>query len=165
MHDDSPYYQLTEEVVEYVGSNSPRRFQAMTAPVAATVFAVTLAFMLLFPFVRMSLDGATEPGLLLFLTRTDFGLNIFALVLLLVPVIGIAASMLLRESRALLAAAVVAAIGVIMVPLAILTLSHAAGGNVELASHVMPGFGMVAVLIMLGVLAISSGIAAFQARR
>jgi hypothetical protein len=164
MHDDS-YYQSQEEVVEYVGSSSPRHFRAMTAPVAGTVFAVTLAFMLLFPFVRMSLDGAAEPEMLLFLTNTDFGLNIFALVLLLVPVAGIAASLALRESRALLADAVLALVGVVMVPLVILTLSHSAGGNAALASHVMPGFGMVLVPIMLGVLALSSGVAAFQARR
>ena len=165
MHEDSSDYKSQEEVVEYVGSGSPRRFRAMTAPVAGTVFAVTLAFMLLFPFVRMSLDGAVEPELLLFLTSTDFGLNIFALVLLLVPIAGIAASLVLRDGRALLADAVLAAVGVIMVPLVVLTLSHAAGGNAALASHVMPGFGMVLVLIMLGVLALSSGLAAFQARR
>ena len=151
--------------MEYVGSSSPRHFRAMTAPVAGTVFAVTLAFMLIFPFVRMSLDGAVEPEMLLFLTNTDFGLNIFALVLLLVPVAGIAASLMLRESRALLADAVLALVGVVMIPLVILALSRSAGGNASLASHVMPGFGMVLVLIMLGVLAISSGVAAFQARR
>jgi hypothetical protein len=154
-----------EEVVEYADTNRPARFRAMTPPVAGAIFAVTLAFMLLFPFVRLSLDGAGEPETLLFLTRTDFGLNIFALILLLMPVAGIAASLALRENVALMADAVLALIGIIMVPLTILALGHGAGANVLLASHVAPGVGMIMVLIMLVVLAITSGIAAFQIRR
>ncbi|MEO9250990.1 MAG: hypothetical protein ABI322_08210 [Gemmatimonadaceae bacterium] len=137
----------------------------MTPQVAGAVFAVTLAFMLLFPFVRLSLDGAGEPATLLFLTKTDFGLNIFALVLLLVPVAGIVASLALRENMALLADAVIAAIGVVMIPLTILTLGHAAGGNTLLASHVSVGMAVIPVSIMLCVLALSSGLAAFQAGR
>jgi hypothetical protein len=103
MHDDSTVNPVMEEVVEYAATDRPRRFRAMSAPVAATAFAVTLAFMLLFPFVRISLEGSGEPATLLFLTKTDFGLNIFALVLLLMPIAGIAASLVLRESAALLA--------------------------------------------------------------
>lgn len=154
-----------EEVVEYVGSSRPRHFRAMTPQVAGMVFAVTLAFMLLFPFVQLSLASVGEPETLLFLAKTDFGLNVFALILLLMPVAGIVASLSLREDLALLADAICAAIGVVMVPFAILTLSHAAGGNASLASHVTPGVGMIMVLIMLCIIAISSGIAAFQARR
>src|SRR5665213_2125428 len=104
-----------EEVVEYAGTSQPRHFRAMTPQVAGTVFAVTLAFMLLFPFVHLSLDGAGEPETLLFLTKTDFGLNVFALILLLMPVAGIIASLSLREELALLADAIFAAIGVVMV--------------------------------------------------
>jgi uncharacterized membrane protein YbhN (UPF0104 family) len=137
----------------------------MGAAVAATVFAVMLAFMLLFPFVRLSLDGAGEPETLLFLTKTDFGLNIFALVLLLVPVAGIAASLALKENTALLVDAVLALIGVVMIPLTILTVGHDAGNNAALASHVAPGMGMILITIMLVVLTISAGLAAFQARR
>lgn len=150
--------------MEYVGMGRPRRFRAMTAPVAGMVFAVTLAFMLLFPFVRLSLDGASEPETLLFLTKTDFGLNIFALILLLMPVIGVAVSLSLRENTALLADAVCAVIGLVMIPLVILTAGHAAAGNALLLSHVAPGVGMIIVTIMLLVLALSSGIAVFQLR-
>ena len=153
-----------EKVVEYVGSSRPRRFRAMTPQVAGAVFGVTLAFMLFLPFVRLSLDGAGESDTLLLLTKTDFGVNIFALILLLMPVAGIAASLSLRENWALLADAVFAALGLLMIPLTILTLSHAAGGNASLSSHVTPGVGMIIVLIMFCVLAISSGIAAFQVR-
>ncbi|HEY8310163.1 MAG TPA: hypothetical protein VIG47_06380 [Gemmatimonadaceae bacterium] len=137
----------------------------MSAPVAATVFAVTLAFMLLFPFVRISLEGSGEPATLLFLTKTDFGLNIFALILLLMPVAGIAASLSLRENTALLADAAFAVIGVIMIPLVIFTVGHAAGGNALLSSHVAPGVGMIIVAVMMIVLAVSSCIAVFQTRR
>ena len=129
------------------------------------MFAVTLAFMLLFPFVQLTLDGAGEPETVLFLTKTDFGLNIFALILLLMPVAGIAASLALRENLALLADAVFAVIGLIMIPLAMLTVGHDAGANASLASHVAPGMGMILVTIMLCVIAVSSGIAAFQVRR
>jgi hypothetical protein len=165
MHDDSTVNPVMEEVVEYAATDRPRRFRAMSAPVAATAFAVTLAFMLLFPFVRISLEGSGEPATLLFLTKTDFGLNIFALVLLLMPIAGIAASLVLRESAALLADAAFAVIGVIMIPLVILTLGHAAGGNASLASHVAPGVGLIIVSVMLLIIAITCGIAAMQARR
>lgn len=150
--------------MEYAGTSQPRHFRAMTPQVAGAVFAVTLAFMLLFPFVRLSLDGAGEPETLLFLTRTDFGLNIFALILLVMPIAGVAASLSLRENVALLADAIFAVIGLVMIPLVILTLGHSAGGNALLASHVAPGIGMILVSIMLLVLAVSSGIATFQVR-
>ena len=150
--------------MEYAGSARTHRFRAMTPPVAGAVFGVTLAFMLLFPFVRLSLDGYGEPETLLFLTRTDFGLNLFALVLLLMPVAGIAASLILRETTALVADAVIAAVGVVMIPLTMLTLGHAAGTRASLASHVSPGVGMILILLILGLLAISSGVAVFQSR-
>lgn len=165
MHDDSTDNSVMEEVVEYAVTDRPRRFRAMSAPVAATAFAVTLAFMLLFPFVRISLEGSGEPATLLFLTKTDFGLNVFALILLLMPVAGIAVSLTLRNATALIADAVFAVIGIIMIPLVILTLGHAAGGNASLASHVSPGVGMIIVSIMLIVIAVTSGIAALQVRR
>lgn len=151
--------------MEYAGSSRPRQFRAMAPQVAGTVFAVTLAFMLLFPFVRLSLDGAGEPETLLFLTKTDFGVNIFALILLLMPVLGVAASLALKEGTALLAQAILAVVGLIMIPLTVLTVGHDAGNNAALNSHVAPGMGLILVTIMLGVLAITSGIAAFQARR
>jgi hypothetical protein len=136
----------------------------MTPEVAGTVFAVALAFMLLFPFVRLYLDGSSEPETVLFLTKTDFGLNIFALVLILVPVLGVAASLFLRREVALIADSILAIVGVIMIPLSMLTLAHETGANVLLASRVLPGVGMGAALILLVVVAVTSGIAAFQAR-
>ena len=152
--------------MEYVSSSPPRRHaRLMTREVAGTVFAVTLAFMLLFPFVRLYLDGSSEPETVLFLTKTDFGLNIFALVLLLVPVVGVAVSLFLRDGLALMADSVLAIIGIIMIPLAVLTLGHEAGGNAQLASHVSIGVGVIPVTIMLVVIAVTSGIAAFQLRR
>lgn len=152
--------------MEYVSSNPPRhRHHLMTREVAGTVFAVTLAFMLLFPFVRLYLDGSSEPETVLFLTKTDFGLNIFALVLLLVPVVGVAASLFLRDGLALVIDSVLAIIGIIMIPLTMLTLGHEAGGNAQLASHVSFGVGVIPVTIMLIVIAVTSGIAALQLRR
>ena len=137
----------------------------MSPPVAGAVFAVMLAFMLLFPFVRLTLAGSGEPATLLFLAKTDFGVDVFALVLLLVPVAGVIASMTLREHVAMLADAIIAVIGLIMVPLIVLTLSHGAGDSGLLSSHVAPGMGMILVVIMLLVVAASSGLAAMQTRR
>jgi hypothetical protein len=134
----------------------------MTPQVAGAVFAVTLAFMLLFPFVRLSLDGSASPETLLFLTKTDFGVNVFALVLILMPIAGIAASLILRESRALLADAILALVGVVMIPLTIITAGHEAGTNSLLAAHVSIGIGMIPIVLMLAVIAIGSGIAAFR---
>jgi hypothetical protein len=151
--------------VEYAGSSQPRRFRAMVPPVAGTIFAVTLAFMLLFPFVRLTLAGSGEPETLLFLTKTDFGLNIFALILFLVPIVGVAVSLTLRTHLALLIDAILALIGVIMIPLALLAAGHDAGSNTLLGAHVSPGVGMIFVSIMLIVVTVSSGIAAFQTRR
>lgn len=136
----------------------------MVPQVAATIFAVTLAFMLLFPFVRLSLVGSGVPETLLFMTKTDFGLNIFALILLLVPIGGIAASLALKEHAALLVDAVLAVIGVIMVPLSMITISRATGSNALLAAHVTPGIAMVLVSITLITIAIGSGIAVRQTR-
>jgi len=121
--------------------------------------------MLLFPFVRLSLAGSGEPETLLFLTKTDFGLNIFALVLFLVPIVGVAASLALRESQALIADALLGLVGVVMIPLVILTVGHDAGRNAALSSHVSIGIGTILVSIMLLVVAISSGIAVLQGRR
>jgi hypothetical protein len=137
----------------------------MVPPVAGIIFAVTLAFMLLFPFVRLSLDGAGEPETLLFLTKTDFGLNIFALILFLVPIAGVFVSLALKARTALLIDALLGLIGVIMIPLTLITIGHDAGSNVLLMSHVAPGAGMIFVSVMLVVVTISSGIAAFQTQR
>lgn len=149
----------------YAGSSPSKHFYAMTPPVAGAVFAVTLAFMLLFPFVRLTLAGAGEPETLLFLTKTDFGLNIFALVLLLMPIAGVAVSLFLHGRQALVLDALLAIIGVVMIPLVMLTLGHDVGRNASLTSSVAPGMGMILIAIMLLVVAISSGIAALQARR
>lgn len=154
-----------EEVVEYVSSSQPKRFRAMVAPVAGTIFAVTLAFMLLFPFVRLTLEGSGEPETLLFLTKTDFGFNIFALILFLVPIVGVAVSLSMRAHIALLIDALLGLVGVIMIPLTLLAIRHDAGGNALMAAQVSPGFGMILVCIMLLAVTISSGVAAFQTRR
>ena len=151
--------------MEYAGSSPARPFRAMVPPVAGIIFAVTLAFMLLFPFVRLSLDGAGEPETLLFLTKTDFGLNIFALILFLVPIAGVFVSLALKARTALLIDALLGLIGVIMIPLTLTTIGHDAGSNVLLMSHVAPGAGMIFVSVMLVVVTISSGIAAFQTQR
>ena len=152
--------------MEYVSSAPPRhRAHLMTREVAGTVFAVTLAFMLLFPFVRLYLVGSSEPATVLFLTKTDFGWNIFALALLLVPVVGVASSLFLRDGLALMADSVLAIIGIIMIPLTVLTLGAETGANAQLASHVSFGVGMIPVTIMFLVIAITAGIAAFQLRR
>ena len=151
--------------MDHAATEHRTRIRAMSPPVAGAVFAVVLAFMLLFPFVRLTLDGSGEPATLLFLTKTDFGIDPFALILLLVPVAGIVASTALREHVAMLADAIIAIIGIIMVPLVLITLGHGAGGNNLLLSHVAPGMGMILVVIMLLVLAVSSGFAAMQTRR
>ena len=151
--------------MEYAGSTQTRPFRAMVPPVAGIIFAVTLAFMLLFPFVRLSLDGAGEPETLLFLTKTDFGLNIFALILFIVPIAGVFLSLALKARTALLIDALLGLIGMIMIPLTLITAGHDAGKDALLQSHVSPGVGMIFISVMLIVVTVSSGIAAFQTRR
>jgi len=92
-------------------------------------------------------------------------LNVFALVLLLMPIAGVAVSLLLHGRRALIIDALLAIVGVVMIPLVMLTLGHAVGRNASLASSVAPGMGMILITVMLLVVAVSSGIAALQARR
>lgn len=151
--------------MEYAGSGQSRPFRAMVPPVAGIIFAVTLAFMLLFPFVRLSLAGSGEPETLLFLTKTDFGLNIFALILFLVPIAGVFVSVALKGRTALLIDALLGLTGIIMIPLAFITIGHDAGRDPLLMSHVAPGVGLLFISAMLVAVTISSGIAAFQGRR
>jgi hypothetical protein len=136
----------------------------MVPPMAGMIFAVTFAFMLLFPFLRLSLDGGGEPETLLFLTKTDFGFNIFALILFLVPIVGVAVSMTLKNHAALLIDAVLSLIGVIMIPLTLMAAGREAGQDALLRSHVSPGVGFIFVSVMMVGLLISTAGAAFQTR-
>jgi hypothetical protein len=136
----------------------------MTPQVAATTFAVILAFMLLFPFVNLSFEGAEQSTLLIFLLKTDFGLNIFALILLLSPIVGLFAAMTMRKSWAIITT-VTAGIGAIMVPLAVLMLRHETNEAPNVMPHVAPTVGTIVFALGLGILAITAGIAAFRERR
>lgn len=70
----------------------------MPPQVTAAGFAVILGFMLLFPFLRISFGGAEQPRLLIHLFKTDFGFNIFAVLLLLTPLAGIIIAMMARST-------------------------------------------------------------------
>ncbi len=50
--------------MQHAGTQHPGHFRAMTPPVAGAIFAVTLAFMLLFPFVRLTLSNPGKDELL-----------------------------------------------------------------------------------------------------
>lgn len=117
--------------------------------VAATVFLVLFALMLLLPLLRVSANGAGATSTTLFLFHTDFGFNPFALLLLLVPLAGIAAA-LLGHALWRIGVAVVAVIGLLLVPLTLLTFDAEHGGA-RLPVHAVLGVG--AYVLILGYLA------------
>lgn len=146
---------------EYSDRGAPSA--SMAPQITAAFFALTLALMLLFPMVRLSFEGSSQSRLLIHMLRTDFGINIFAWILLLVPVVGIIVGMMARPFWDI-ASATLALIGVVMVPLSLLALGHETSSAAGVA-HVAPGIGVLIFPVILGLLALSTGFAAFRSRR
>ena len=130
--------------------------------VAAGFFALVF-FTLLFPIVRVSAYGEMNTRVLLQMLHTNAGFNLFALLLLLIPPIGIAVAMLARYSWRV-ASALVAVAAVVLIPLTLGWFGHEmhnmAGNTVQTA----PGVASYILLLGYLILAITTGVAAFRAR-
>jgi uncharacterized membrane protein len=131
--------------------------------VAAACFAILIPAVLLLPLVRVAYDGEGSGGNALFVLRPDGHFNIFALLLLLIPLIGIGVEMAQRPSWDF-AAILIALLGAVSVPLAIFTVSSAAHGALGGAASVRPAMGAYALFIAYITLAIALGIESWRLR-
>ena len=132
--------------------------------VAAACFAAMIPAVLLLPLIRVTYDGQGAGNNTLFLIRPDGGFNPFAVILLFLPLIGIFTEMMGRPTWDLTALGI-AVLGMIMVPLAVLTASagvHRMHGDI---AQVAPAAGAYAMFIAFLVLAVATGLEAWHARR
>ncbi|HXC24407.1 MAG TPA: hypothetical protein VNU46_00720 [Gemmatimonadaceae bacterium] len=132
--------------------------------VVAVGFLALVFFMLLFPMVRVWIDGSMDSRILLQVLKTDAGVNVFAFVLLFVPPIGIAMAMLFRSAWRI-ASALLALVAVILIPLTWLTVRHEMREMMGSAVSVTPALGSYILLVGYVTLAIVTGTAALRARR
>ncbi len=130
--------------------------------VVAAGFALLGIFMLILPLARISFEGSLEPRALIFLLKTDAGFNIFALLLLLAPIVGIAEAMLARSTWRL-ASASVALIAAILVPLALFALSRGTHRIANGMLSISPGPGWYVLFLGYLIIAVSTGIVAWRA--
>lgn len=131
--------------------------------IAAACFAILIPAVLLLPLVRIAYDGEGAGGNTLFVLRPGGDFNIFALLLLLIPLIGIAVEMTERPFWDI-AAIVLAAIGALMVPLAIFMVSHAMHDALGRSASVRPGMGAYALFIAYVTLALVAAIESWRLR-
>lgn len=148
---------MFQDPLQHRGAHTP-----IIPQVAAVFFAFTIAMMLLLPFVHLTFEGEQQGRSLIFLFHTDFGLNVFAIVLLLVPIAGLILTFVAPAHWAL-EVAVISAIGVICVPLSILLLRREAG-NPDISAHVAPGIGTYVFLVLLAVVTVAAAIEAWYER-
>lgn len=130
----------------------------------AAGFAALLFFMLLFPLAHLSVEGSMDSRLLIQMVSTDGNLNVFALLLLLVPVVGIAIEMLAPRAWRW-AGAVTAVAGIVLIPLALLTMGRIFRGEPGGVVSVSPGLATYALAVGYIAVAVATGMAAVQARR
>jgi len=130
--------------------------------VTAAVFLGLFAFLLLFPLAGYSLEGMGSAKVALSMLRTDFGFNIFALVLLLTPLLGILIAML-HPPIWRVATTVLAVLGAVMVPLAIFWFGRGLG-HAAVPAHVFPEAGTYLVLPGFVLLALMDGVPLFLHR-
>jgi thiol:disulfide interchange protein len=131
--------------------------------VAAACFAILIPVVLLLPLVRVAYDGQGAGSNTLFLLRPGGGFNVFALVLLLVPLIGIAVEMMQRPFWDI-AAIVIALVGALMVPLAIWMVSRASHAALGPAVSVRPAMGAYALCIAYLALAVAVAVESWLLR-
>ncbi len=142
--------------------NGPTHNGAPQAVAAAFVFVFVM--MMLLPFAQVSFAGSSHSRPLLFLFRSDVGMNVFALLLILVPIAGVVAEMTMRRAWDVVAA-IVAAIGFVLVCLTYLTLKIELGSSLSGITGVAPGGGAYVFGITLLIVAIVTSIVAFRARK
>lgn len=131
--------------------------------VAAACFAALIPAVLLLPLIRVTYDGQGSGNNTLFLFKPDGGFNPFAVILFFLPLIGILTEMMGRPTWDLTALGI-AVLGMIMVPLAIVTASagiHRMHGDI---AQVTPAAGAYALFTAFATLAVATGIEAWRAR-
>lgn len=131
--------------------------------VAAACFAILIPAVLLLPLVRIAYDGQGAGSNTLFLLRPGGGFNVFALILLFVPVIGIAVEMMERPFWDV-AAIGLALVGALMVPLAIWMVSAASHAALGPSVSVAPAMGAYALFIAYVTLAVAVGLESWRLR-
>lgn len=129
----------------------------------AAGFASLIFFTLLLPFAKVSLQGETASNVLLQLLHANGGFNVFALVVLLAPAIGIAVAMTARSSWRVSTMAV-ALIALILIPVALHTFDRGLQSTTQGTATVFPGLGTYILVFGYAVLALTTGIVAFRAR-
>lgn len=129
----------------------------------AVGFASLIFFTLLFPFAKVSIDGTMASDVLLQLLHPNGGFNVFALLVLLAPVVGIGVAMLARSSWRISTMGV-ALIALIVIPLALHTFDHGQQVVTEGTATVIPGLASYILGFGYGMLALITGITAFRAR-
>jgi hypothetical protein len=129
----------------------------------AVGFASLIFFTLLLPFAKVSIQGNMAPDVLIQLLHTNEGFNVFALVVLLAPALGVGVALLARSAWRV-STMLVALITLIGIPLALYTFGH----RLQMATHgaavVTPGLAAYVLLFGYGVIALITGIVAFRAR-
>ena len=129
----------------------------------AVGFASLIFFTLLFPFALLSVGDVATSNALIQLVRTDSGFNVFVLLLLLAPAIGVGVALLARSAWRI-GTMLVALVALVMIPLAL----GALGRGLQTATHgmetVSPGLGSFILVFGYVVLAVATGVTAFRAR-
>jgi hypothetical protein len=133
-------------------------------PQTVAVFFCGLIFiMLLIPVATVSVEGASDSRLLLYLLKSDAGFNIFALLLFLAPIVGVAVAMW-SDSAWRIATTIVAIVAIIMIPLTLITFSHEANGIANGLASTSPSVGSYVLLFGYLLIALITGTAAIRAR-
>lgn len=133
--------------------------------VAAACFAAIIPVVFLLPMVRIGFGGSGNGRGIMGLIGADAGaFNIFALVLVLLPFVGIAVEMMGRPSWDL-TALVLSLIGLVCVPLMVVWAAAGAHALHGPLGSVTPLFGAYTLFIAYLVLAAASAYEAFRFRR
>jgi hypothetical protein len=129
----------------------------------AVGFASLIFFSLLLPFAKVSIQDSLASEVLLQLLRTDAGFNVFALLLLLAPPIGVAVSLFARSTWRVGTLAV-SIIALAMIPLTFMQFDHGQQHVAQGMEVVTPGLASYVLMLGYAILAITTGVVAFRAR-
>jgi hypothetical protein len=128
----------------------------------ALLFLAVVFLMLLLPFAQISVQGTTQPALLLFMVRTADGFNPFALGLLLAPIAGVLA-VIFGGTAWRLAGAAVGLVSALLIPLTLAMssreLESSPGGALTSLS---PGVGTYVIIAGYLLITIVEGASAFR---
>jgi uncharacterized membrane protein len=97
------------------------------------------------------------------LLHTNEGFNVFAILVLIAPAIGVGVALLARSSWRI-STMFVALITLIGIPLALYTFGHRLHAATQGIAVITPGLAAYILLFGYGVIALTTGIVAFRAR-